>query len=377
MHAPEQTLSPWMSFHTALGEPLVADARTEVCIIGAGIAGMTTAYLLARKGKGVLVIDDGPIGGGMTSRTTAHLASALDDRYYEIERWHGEEGARLAAQSHAAAIEAIEAIARHEAIECELERVDGFLFLPPDGDPDELLREYEAALRARVEGVEWADRAPIPGIDTGPCLRFPRQGQFHPLKYVAGLAHAVRELGGRIHTGVHAQDVVDGDTPHVLTRSGQRIDCEAVVVATNAPINDRVAVHTKQAPYTTYVIAARVPRGSVERALFWDTLDPYHYVRVLDPAGEHIIVGGEDHKTGQADDSERRFANLELWMRERFPTAREITHRWSGQIMETVDGLAYVGRNPGDENIYVATGDSGMGMTHGTIAGIVITDLVH
>ena len=377
MHAPEQTLSPWMSVHPAAGEPLVADARADVCIIGAGIAGITTAYLLAKKGSDVIVIDDGPVGGGMTSRTTAHLTNAIDDRYVEIERWHGEEGARLAAQSHGAAIEAIEAIARHESIECELERVDGFLFLPPGGDPGELVREYEAALRARVSGLEWADRAPIPGIDTGHCLRFPRQAQFHPLKYLAGLARAVVALGGRICAGVHAQDVVDGDAPHVVTRGGQRIDCEAVVVATNTPINDRVAVHTKQAPYTTYVIAARVPRGSVERALFWDTLDPYHYVRVLDPSAEHIIVGGEDHKTGQADDSERRFANLELWMRERFPSAREVTHRWSGQIMETVDGLAYIGRNPGDTNVYVATGDSGMGMTHGTIAGIVITDLIH
>ena len=377
MQPPEQSRSPWMSFHVPDAEPLAGNARADVCVIGAGIAGMTTAYLLAKKGSDVLVIDDGPVGGGMTSRTTAHLANAIDDRYVDIERWHGEDGARLVAQSHTAAIEAIEAIVRHERIDCEFERLDGFLFLPPGGDPEELLREYEAALRARVEGLEWADRAPLPGIDTGRCLRFPRQAQFHPLKYLAGLARALQGMGGRIASGVHAQEVIDGDMPHVVTRGGQRIDCEAVVVATNSPINDRVAVHTKQAPYLTYVIAARVQRGSAERALFWDTLDPYHYVRLLDPAGEHIIVGGEDHKTGQADDSERRFANLELWLRERFPTAREITHRWSGQVMETVDGLAYIGRNPGDTNVYVATGDSGMGMTHGTIAGIVLADLIH
>jgi glycine/D-amino acid oxidase-like deaminating enzyme/nitrite reductase/ring-hydroxylating ferredoxin subunit len=365
---------------------LDSDARVDVCVVGAGIAGLSTAYLLAKKatkmgkkGKTVLVIDDGPIGGGMTSRTTAHLMTAIDDRYREIERLHGAEGARLAAQSHCAAVDAIEAIARHEGIDCDFERLDGYLFLPPQGDPDELLAEYEAALRAGIEGLHWADKAPIDGFDTGQCLRFSRQGQFHPLKYLAGLARAIEALGGRIHTGVHADSIEGGDAPCVHTSTGLRIDCGAVVVATNTPISDRLAIHTKQAPYLTYVVAARVPRGSVAKALFWDTLDPYHYVRLAGRDGELLIVGGEDHKTGQADDSETRFAKLELWMRERFPMAREVVNRWMGQVMEPVDGLAFIGRDPAHahRNVYVATGDSGMGMTHGTIAGILITDLIH
>ena len=375
MDSPITTRSPWMSFPMPEFRPLSADTRADVCVVGAGIAGMTTAYLLAKKGKSVIVVDDGPIAGGMTQLTTAHLSNAIDDRYYEIEKLHGEEGARLAARSHFAAIEAIEAIAQNESIECDFARVDGYLFLPPDGDPDELVREYGAALRAGVEGLEWADRAPIDGFDTGRCLRFPRQGMFHPLKYLSGLARAFVALGGRIHTGVHASDIEDGRC--VRTSAGHRIDCQDIVVATNAPINDRVAIHTKQAPYMTYVVAARVPRGTVNASLYWDTLDPYHYIRLDKADGEILIVGGEDHKTGQADDPERRFAELELWMRERFPQAREILHRWSGQIMETQDYLAFAGRNPGNDHVYIATGDSGMGMTHATIAGIVITDLIH
>jgi Rieske Fe-S protein len=138
-----------------------------------------------------------------------------------------------------------------------------------------------------------------------------------------------------------------------------------------------VAIHTKQAPYMTYVIAVRVPKGTVADALLWDTLDPYHYVRLDKAGGEILIVGGEDHKSGQAHDAERRFADLELWTRTRFPAAREVAYRWSGQVMETQDYLAFAGRNPGDEHVFIATGDSGMGMTHGTIAGIVITDLIH
>jgi len=377
MQSPDRNRSPWMSYFLPDAQPLDADARTDVCIVGAGIAGMTCAYLLAKKGKRVVVLDHGSIGGGMTSATTAHLSTALDDRYHEIERLHGADGARLAAQSHAAAIEAIDAIVAHEKIDCDFERLDGYLFLPPRGDADELLREYEAALRAGIEGLEWVSAAPIDGFDTGPCLRFPRQGQFHPLKYLAGLTRAVRRLGGTIHCGTHVSEVHGGERATVVTAGGHRVDCGAAVVATNTPINDRVAIHTKQAPYTTYVIAARVPRGTVEKALYWDTLDAYHYARLKDPAGELLIVGGEDHKTAQSDDAERRFANLELWMRTRWPAAREVLHRWSGQVMEPIDYLAYIGRDPSQENVYIATGDSGNGMTHGTIAGLVITDLVH
>ena len=377
MRIPDQSRSPWMSYFVADAPSLDSDARVDVCVVGAGIAGMTTAYLLAKKGKRVMVIEHGSIGGGMTSMTTAHLSNALDDRYSEIERLHGAEGARMAAQSHTAAIEAIEAIVAHEKIDCDLERLDGYLFLPPGGEPDELLHEYEAALRAGVGGLEWVSSAPIDGFDTGACLRFPKQGQFHPLKYLAGLARGIKRLGGVIHCGTHAQEIHGGPAPRVTTASGHRIDCADVVVATNTPISDKVGVHAKQAPYTTYVIAARVPRGTVEKALYWDMLDPYHYARLKDPQGELLIVGGEDHKTGQADDAERRFANLELWTRERWPAAREVLHRWSGQVMEPMDGLAYIGRDPQQENVYFATGDSGNGMTHGTIAGLVITDLIH
>jgi len=367
----------WMGHWNLESRGLSADARADVCVIGAGIAGLSTAYMLMKKGRRVLVIDDGPVGGGMTARTTAHLTNAIDDRYCEVERLHGEDGARMAAKSHTAAIEAMEAIVAHEGIDCDFARVDGYLFLPPEGDPDELVIEFGAALRAGVEGLAWVDRAPIEDFDTGRCLRFPRQGQLHPMKYLNGLARALQRNGCAIHTGAHATEVHDGAHPHVLTSAGHRIDCEAVIVATNTPFDDRVAIHTRQAPYLTYVIAMRVPRGTVTPALYWDTLDPYHYVRLNAPDGDILIVGGEDHKTGQADDAQRRYGALELWARERFPVAREVLHRWSGQVMETVDYLAYIGRNPGDRNVYVATGDSGMGMTHGTIAGIVLADLVH
>jgi nitrite reductase/ring-hydroxylating ferredoxin subunit len=164
-----------------------------------------------------------------------------------------------------------------------------------------------------------------------------------------------------------------GEPVTVETRGGFTITAEAVVVATNSPFIDVVSIHTKQHAYRTYAIGAQIPEGSVSTALYWDTLDPYHYIRLYDGM---LIVGGEDHKTGQEKDPDKHFKALERWARKRFPIER-VEFRWSGQIMETLDGLAFIGKDPGGlENVYVATGDSGMGLTHGTIAGMLLTDLI-
>jgi len=371
--------SIWMATADTPSQPrLQENIRTDVCIIGAGIAGLTTAYLLVQEGRSVVVLDDGPIGGGMTGRTTAHLTNAFDDRFVEVEKLHGETGSRLTAASHTAAIDKVEEICRNEQIDCEFERVDGFLFaLPPD--TEKLLDEELAAThRAGLVEVEKVARAPIDSFDTGPALRFPRQAQFHPLAYLSGLTRAIRRAGGRLFNQTHATTIEGGENARVETSHGPVVSCDVIVVATNTPVNDRVAIHTKQAPYVTYVIGAAVPKDSITRALYWDTLDPYHYIR-LQSYKDHdvLIVGGEDHKTGQANDCLDRFARLEKWTRERFPQIGEIEFRWSGQVMEPADYLAFIGRNPLDsDNVFIATGDSGQGITHGTIAGILLTDLI-
>src|SRR6476659_8212410 len=380
------TTSVWMgTTEVPQFQPITQDVRANVCVIGAGIAGMTTAYLLARAGRAVVLIDDGPIGGGETGRTTAHITAALDDRYHEIEKLHGEEGARYAAESHTAAINRIESIASLEDIDCDFERVDGYLFLGGDDNRKVLEDELKAAHRAGLSDVELLDRAPIKSFDTGPALRFPRQAQFHPVKYLNGLARAIVRDGGQLYSGTHVESVQDGEPAKVTTSDGHVITADNIVVATNSPVNDWVIIHTKQAAYRTYVIAARIPRGSVARGLYWDTPDPYHYIRLqevdamLDPSHreELLIVGGEDHKTGQENDAEERFKRLEEWTRKRFPSIGNIDFRWSGQILEPVDYMAFIGRNPGtDQHIFIATGDSGNGITHGSIAGILLTDLI-
>lgn len=376
------TTSIWMQPPPPAFIALATNARADVCVIGAGIAGLTTAYLLAKSGKSVIVIDDGAIGGGETGRTTAHLTTALDDRYFELEHLHGPEGARLAAESHTAAITLVESIVTQEEIACDFERVDGYLVAPRDDTSDVLQRELEATHRAGMSDIALLPRAPLPFFDTGPCLRFPSQAQFHPLKYLAGLARSIQRMGGAIFTQTHARHIDGGaDAPcRVTISTGADITAGAVVVATNAPINDPLIIATKQSGYRSYVIGVHVPNGSIPKALYWDTLDPYHYVRLESQSNQThdvLIVGGEDHKTGQADDALERFARLEAWTRARFPMSTDVAYRWSGQVMEPVDGLAFIGPNPLDKpNVYIITGDSGNGMTHGTIGGMLLTDLI-
>jgi glycine/D-amino acid oxidase-like deaminating enzyme/nitrite reductase/ring-hydroxylating ferredoxin subunit len=371
---------------SSLGEEPV-----DVAIIGGGIAGLTTAYLLSKSGKKVAVIEDGYIGSGETGRTTAHITHALDDRYYNLEQKHGLDGARSAANSHTAAINLIESIIKEENIDCDFERLDGFLFLDPTDTKESLDKELEATHKAGINTTEIVEKAPLQSFNTGPCIRFPSQAQFQPLKYLRGLYHAIIRNEGQIFTETHAQEI---NSDSIKTIDDYTLKARNIVIATNAPIIDKTSkIYDKQDAFRTYVIGARIKKGAIPTALYWDTgnqnsenlVAPYHYVRIQkrdndDKNYDLLIIGGEDHQTGNFssdDDIEKRYSRLESWAKDRFPI-EAIEYRWSGQVMEPQDSIAFIGHNPGDNrnNIYIATGDSGNGITHGTIAGILLTDLI-
>jgi len=350
---------------------------TDVCVVGAGIAGLTTAYYCAKQRLSVCVLDAGPIVGGQTGRTTAHLTYVMDDRFQNLVQHFGEEKTARITESHQVAIDQIETIIRTEKINCDFSRLNGFLFLSPDQTLDFLEKELSACLRIGLQNVELVNEFESSGI--GPALRFNHQGQFHPIQYINGLIKALENMNVSIHPFVRIDEVIDGEPCTLKTASGKTIKAASVVVATNTPINDRFVIHTKQAPYRTYVVASQIKKGVLPLALYWDTGDPYHYVRFqnsTDPNFEMIIVGGEDHKTGQEDHPELRFRALENWAKELFPEVEQFNYRWSGQVWEPVDSLAFIGRNPGEKNVYIVTGDSGQGMTYGTIAGLLISDLI-
>ena len=373
------SVSLWLdTAHLPACPPLPGDLDADVCVIGAGIAGLTTAYLAAREGRSVVVIDALGIGAGETGRTTAHLFPP-DEWYAAIEDRFGEHNARLVADSHARAIALVEAIVAEEGIDCGFERLDGYLYTLSGNGAHDLGRERACAARA---GVTVESMPGVPGLpfDTGPALRFANQAQFHPLRYLAGLAAAIERRGGRIFGATHAHRVRGNARQQTVSTDRGEIYARAVVLATHTPFNDRVVMHTKQAGYRSYVVGLEVPRGALPRILLWDTGDPYYYLRLESPQGlghDILVVGGADHKTGHDDHPEHRYDEIERWAREHFPQAGALAWRWSGEIMEPLDGLPYLGRNPmDDDNVYLITGDSGNGMTYATVGAMLVNDLV-
>ena len=368
------------------GVKLDRDINTDVLVIGGGIAGLTTAYLLLKTGKKVTLVEDGFLASGESGRTTAHLTAALDDRYYFIENVFGQSAAALAAESHTSAIAEIGRIVQSEQIDCHFKKVSGYLFLDPTDKPSHLEKEFDATQRAGLN-TQFLESVPaMAGGEQMKCVEFVGQAQFHITKYLNGLADAILSLGGNIFTQTRAEEI----SSKGAKANGFEIKAQHIVVATNTPVNDWVTMHTKQHPYRTYVIGGKIKKGSLPYALWWDTgnadskwvSQPYHYVRLesYDENYDLLISGGEDHKTGQAESEdipeEQRYERLEQWTRAHFPEMEDVVYRWSGQVMEPVDSLGYMGKNPGDDNIYIITGDSGNGMTHTTIGAMIIRDLI-
>jgi glycine/D-amino acid oxidase-like deaminating enzyme/nitrite reductase/ring-hydroxylating ferredoxin subunit len=353
------------------------DISTETVVIGSGIAGLSTAYELSGQGQKVVVLDRGRIGSGMTARTTAHLSANNDDTFKTMIDRRGEKLARDFYVSQQAAIDRIDTIQSSESIACDFRRVDGFLFPGPKTTQDEIDEERAASEKAGMP-VEIATGLPFRGHEKTRCLRYPNQGTFHPTKYLQGLVRCIEARGGKLFADTAVMTVEEEDDGVVVTtESGRKIRAAHAVVATNSPINDRFALHSKQAPYRTYAMALELPHGKLPDALYWDTLDPYHYVR-MHPGGkqDYLIVGGADHKSGEADDAEVRYQALDAWIRNLIPSLGRVTHRWSGQVLDTIDYSAFIGRNPGSKNVYVHTGDSGQGITHGVVGSLIIASMI-
>jgi glycine/D-amino acid oxidase-like deaminating enzyme/nitrite reductase/ring-hydroxylating ferredoxin subunit len=375
----EHSTSLWMETTVLDDAPtLDKEEQADVAIVGSGIAGMSVAYKLAKAGKNVVVLDRGPIGKGMTARTTAHLTAQCDDGFAQMISRRGEDLSKTWYESQSAGIDRIEANQQELGIACDFRRLDGHLFYAPGTDPEILDREFEATKKVGMP-IHRETGVPFAGQAKTSSLRYPNQATFHPLKYLAGLAHAITKAGGQFYAETAVEEVrEDENNVEITTATGHTVRARHAVVATNAPINDRYAIHSKQAPYRTYAMAFSVPKKALPDGLYWDTLEAYHYVRLQPGTGQSdiLIVGGADHKTGEADDADARFLALEAWMRNLLPALGKELHRWSGQILDTIDYAGFIGFNPGSKRTFVSTGDSGQGITHGAVAGILISDLI-
>lgn len=378
-------ISNWLDDNQARNfSSLNSDLKTDVVIVGGGLSGVSIAYEMTNRGFSVVLIEDGLLGSGETGRTTAHLSSALDDRFYSLQNLLGKEKAKLAFESHQNAIDYIEKTVQKENIECDFKRVDGYLMPHASDKIENIEKEFEAAKECGAQ-VELVNH--VPGLKIQPlkAIRFRNQGQFHPLKYLVKLANVIQERGGKIFTNTHA-DRIEENT--VITSNGHKIEADYIIVATNSPFNSKLIVPMIQYSYRTYAIAALIEKGKLPSVLWWDTGDmnedsdtpPYHYVRTQEYNAEYdlLIVGGEDHKTGVMKDvtESEKFGRLESWARERFDI-QNVIYKWSGQVQEPYDGMAFIGKSVADkDNIFISTGDSGHGMTHSVIAAILIPDLI-
>lgn len=374
----ERSRSLWMEVPPLDFPALASDQNADVLVIGAGIAGLSAAYELARLRRGVIVVDRGRLGRGMSARTSGHLAFEIDDFFHELIQSHGVDAARAWYRSQCSAVDRIEAVCRDEGIDCDFKRVDALLFAASESDVEYLHKELEAARAAGFSDAEWADAGRIVGSDR-PAIRFPRQARFHPVKYLNGLVAALQRLGAKLYASTAIEALEERDDQIVAsTDAGREIRARQVIVATNSPFHLRIPIHTKQAPYRTYVIAAPIPKGTVDDVLLWDTAEPaYHYVRLQPGRTEDmLIVGGEDHKSGIIRDGAAPVARLEAWARRHWPQMGAVAHAWSGQILEPADYVGFAGRSPRYDHVYLVSGDSGEGLTTGVAAAMLVGDLM-
>jgi glycine/D-amino acid oxidase-like deaminating enzyme/nitrite reductase/ring-hydroxylating ferredoxin subunit len=354
--------------------------RVDVVIIGGGITGLTAAWLLKQSGKRVAVFERERIGAGETGNTSAHLTYLTDLRLTELVKQFGRDAARRVWEGGAAAIDLIETIASTPGIACNFQRVPGFLcasFASDRARDDEsnALRD-EAALASELGfAARYLDRGPV---TARPAVTYADQALFHPLEYIAGVALAVEGGGSFVREMAEVGEVLQD--PLAVIVNGTTVACDDVIIATHVPLTGSTGIvastlfQTKLYPYSSYVVGARVGDDAPAAGLYSDTSDPYWYLRVHETqGGRYAIFGGEDHKTGQEADTEARFAGVERKLLELIPSAR-IERRWSGQVIETSDGLPFIGQTA--DHQYVATGYSGNGLTFGTLAAMMMRDFV-
>lgn len=364
----------WMSGSASPAYPALTDDTTaDVTVVGGGITGLTAALLLCQAGRSVVVIEMNRIGAGTTGSSTGHLDSYTDQTIRGLVRSVDEEKARVVLRAKRRAIDHIEKWDRELNLQSGFRRIPAWLYCEEQADVETLKIEYAEARRLGL-AVDMQRHAPLP-FGTALALMFPDQGRFDPLAYVRGLARAIGEANGRVFENTRAEKIWEEDGKARVETNHGTITAGAAVLAGHAPLMGMFTVEPRATPYQSYVLGARV-HNDVPDALYWDTAKPYHYTRWASDADPHLLlVGGADHHTGVQIDTSERFRELDRYLRHRY-RVEAMTSHWSHEFFETADGLPYIGRVPGYERVYMGAAYSGDGLTFGTIAGVLNSDLI-
>lgn len=355
------------------------DVRADVAVVGGGIMGVSAAYMLKQAGLTVALLERDRLGHAETGHTTAHLTYVTDARLSQLVAHFGRDHAQAVWDAGNAALEFIGETVERERLACEFLRVPGYLHLPRGVhvDRQEIERLRDEVELAREFGFEANFLDSVPLVDR-PGIRFERQGEMHLLKYLHGMAAGIPGSGSFIFEESPAKEF--RDSPMQVHANGAAVTCRYIVIATHVPLQGNnstlsgAAFQTKLTGYSTYVIGAKIPIGSALPGCYWDTHRPYDYVRI-DPQATHdyVMYGGEDHKTGQVESTDQCYARLEQRLRALLPQA-QLDHRWSGQVIETNDGLPFIGEIVPRQ--FVATGFGGNGITFSTVAAMMAADAV-
>lgn len=367
----DHTKSLWEATAIPQYKTLTQNLSTEVCVVGGGISGISIAYQLAKRGHKVILLEGARIASGQSGRTTAHLTYQVEEQLSRLLKHMSKERLEIFVDSHKRAIDMIEETIIEEQINCDFNRLDGYLFLGPE-DQVEILKD-EVRIGHEI-GLDLSVIEKVPNFpDLGPAVVYPNQAQFHPTKYIAGLLKAMNRFGVEVYENSHVKEFkVNNDLAEMITENGLVVSSKYLVIATDSPVNNRFYIHTKQSAYRTYVLGFEM-NNKIEVPLLWDTAEPYHYIR----QSENILmIGGEDHRSGQTPENDP-IVKLEKWARSKFSVLGKVKWQWSGQIFEPVDQIGYIGRNPGlEKNVFITTGQSGIGMTSSAIASHIIPDLI-
>jgi glycine/D-amino acid oxidase-like deaminating enzyme/nitrite reductase/ring-hydroxylating ferredoxin subunit len=350
-----------------------ASGRYDVVVAGAGIAGLTTAHLLASQGARVAVLERRRVGAGTTGHTTAKV-SALQGTIYST--LVGAHGAEVAAAYAAANLDALAAIAETVAdlqIDCDFTRAPAATYAPAGTPVDVIEAEAEAARSAGLD-VEMATSPtgdlPFP-IEASVSLA--DQAHLHPMRYLAALVDSIIGQGSSLLESTAVLDVEEEDGGVTVMTDHGTVDAEIAVITTLLPIADRGGFFARTRPSRSYALAARVD-GPPVRAMYLSVEDPPHSIRPLvTDDGPAVVLGGSAHVPGTEGSTERCYAELERWAREAFPGAVPLA-RWSAQDYASADSLPFAGRMPWSERTYVATGFGKWGLTNGTAAAAIIAD---
>jgi len=352
-------------------DALDEDTEVDVAVLGGGIAGITTAAELVNAGRSVAVVERDRIVENTTGHTTAKLTSLHGLRYDHLLEQFGEDRARQYAEANQWAIDHVESTAAGHDIDCEFERRPAYTYAP--GDRERIEDEVAAAQRLDLP-ASLEESTDLP-FETGAAVRFESQAQFHPREYLLGLAETLADGDGRVFEHTTATDVEDG-SPCTVSTDGGTITAGAVVVATHYPVADEARYYQRLSPKRSYVLAVRLDED-VPDGMYYSSGEPYFSVRPS-PAGNAgmALVGGQNHRTGHGGSAGSRYAALERAASNRLDVD-EVVYRWATQDYVSVDGVPFVGPiGPGSENVYVATGFGGWGMTNGVVAGRLISELV-